>query len=245
MARIRTIKPDFWTDPVMVGLPPLARLLYIGTWNFAICDQGHLEDDPFRLKLQILPAENCDVDYLIDMLVEAGRLVRLEVDGKPYLHVKRLADHQKVDGRWAPRCPVCKAQTPPKLPQTPASSGETHRASPKLTEPHPSKGKEGKGKEGNPSAPAAPSRATDDRFAEFWSQYPKKKDKGHAVKAWKVALKKADAQTIIDGLQAQLPMLNGSDPQFIPYGATWLNGERWSDEITKPRPTGSAGWWDR
>lgn len=245
MARIRTIKPDFWTDPVMVQLPPLARLFYVGTWNFAMCDQGHLEDDPFRLKLQILPAEMCDVAELINILVDAGRLDRLEVDGKSYLHVKRLADHQKVDGRWTPRCPVCKTQTSPKLPETPASSDETHRDSPELTEPHPSKGKEGKGKEGNSSAPATPSRATDDRFAEFWSHYPKKKDKGHALKAWKAALKKADAQTIIDGLKAQLPMLNSSDPQFIPYGATWLNGERWADEITKPKPTGSTGWWNR
>ena len=26
MARIRTIKPEFWTDSFMVQLPPLARL---------------------------------------------------------------------------------------------------------------------------------------------------------------------------------------------------------------------------
>lgn len=137
----------------MVGLTPLARLFYIGTWNFAMCDQGHLEDDPFRLKLQILPAEPCDVASLITELVDAGRLARLEVDGDAYLHVKTLAEHQKVDGRWTPRCPVCTHQASPKLTETHASSGETHRDSPKLTAV-----KEGKGKEGKGSDSAAPPR---------------------------------------------------------------------------------------
>lgn len=241
MPRIRTIKPEFWTDPVMVGLSPLARLFYIGTWNFAMCDQGHLEDDPFRLKLQILPAETCDAKALITELVDAGRLVRVEVDGDAYLHVRTLPEHQKVDGRWTPRCPVCTHQASRKLPETPTSLVEPPRNSPELPAVKESKGREGKGS----SAPATPARASDDRFAEFWSHYPKKKDKGHALKAWKAATKKADAQTIIDGLLAQLPTLNGSDPQFIPYGATWLNGERWADEITKPKPTGSTGWWNR
>lgn len=156
MARIRTIKPDFWTDPVMVGLSPLARLLYIGTWNFAMCDQGHLEDDAFRLKLQILPAEDCDAAALIDELVDAGRLVRLEVDGEPYLHVRTLSDHQRVDGRWTPRCPVCTHNASRELTETHASSDETQRASLKLAQTPAVK--EGKVKEGKGSDAAAPPR---------------------------------------------------------------------------------------
>ena len=35
MARIRTVKPDIWTDEKFVELSPLARLLFIGLWNFA------------------------------------------------------------------------------------------------------------------------------------------------------------------------------------------------------------------
>ena len=153
MPRIRTVKPEFWTDPVMVQLPPLARLFYIGTWNFAICDNGHLEDDPMRLKLQILPAENVDVADLVDALVDAGRLARLEVDGERFLHIRNLAEHQKVDGRWTPRCPVCSHQASPKLTDTP-------RDSPKNAETHRSKGREGKGKErkGEVGADAPPPR---------------------------------------------------------------------------------------
>lgn len=34
MARIRTIKPEFWTSEQVMGCAPLARLLFIGLWNF-------------------------------------------------------------------------------------------------------------------------------------------------------------------------------------------------------------------
>lgn len=91
---------------------------------------------------------------------------------------------------------------------------------------------ERRGEESNTPAPATPSRTSaPDRFPEFWSHYPKKRDRGHAAKAWKTAIKKVDAQTIIDGLQRQLPQLSSAEDRFIPYGATWLNGERWADEV--------------
>lgn len=148
MPRIRTIKPEFWTDPVMVRLSPIERLFYIGTWNFAICDQGHLEDDPLRLKLQILPAEDADVEAIIEALVACGRLSRVEVDSERYLHIRNLSDHQRVDGRWTPRCPVCAHQTSSELTGTRASSDETHRDSHKLTAVKESKGRESKGRVG-------------------------------------------------------------------------------------------------
>ena len=156
MPRIRTIKPEFWTDPVMVRLSPIERLFYIGTWNFALCDQGHLEDDPFRLKLQILPAEDVDVEAIIDSLVTCGRLARVEVEGDRYLHIRTLSDHQRVDGRWTPRCPVCAHQASPKLTETRASSDETHRDSRKLTAVRESKGKESKGRVGADAPPPRP-----------------------------------------------------------------------------------------
>src|SRR5690554_1808383 len=127
----------------MVELPPFARLLFIGMWNFALCDHGHLADDAKRLKLQILPNDDVDVDELVHLLLEAGRVVRGHLpDGRSYLHIPRFADHQKLDKRWSPRCHVCAGQRPaeesgdsanstnhaktppdsPKLPDTPATS---------------------------------------------------------------------------------------------------------------------------
>ena len=40
MARMRYLKPEYWTDSKVVGMPMEARLLFMGSWNFAICDSG-------------------------------------------------------------------------------------------------------------------------------------------------------------------------------------------------------------
>ena len=45
MARIRTIKLEFWEDEKLAKLPVHARLLFIGTWNFAD-DNGALLANP-------------------------------------------------------------------------------------------------------------------------------------------------------------------------------------------------------
>lgn len=87
-------------------------------------------------------------------------------------------------------------------------------------------------KDQNPSASAAAERRTavDDEFAAWWQQYPLKKDKGHAAKAYRAARRKVSAEVLLEGLQRQLPDLQRREPAKIPYAATWLNGERWADE---------------
>ena len=145
MARIRTVKPDFWTDGNMVKLSPFARLLYIGMWNFTLCDHGHVADDAMKLKLQILPMDNVDIDALLAEIMALGRVVRVaDKDGRSYLLVKRFEDHQKIDPRWKTRCPAC-AQMDSLAPvETPVSLGElpeTPEVSPTLP-----LGRDGKGK---------------------------------------------------------------------------------------------------
>ena len=98
MARIRTIKPEFWTDETIVRLPFQARLLFIGMWNFAD-DTGALEYSPDRIRLQVLPAEHdCDISGLIDLLVAAG-LVDYWVDenGTQAITITNWNKHQKID----------------------------------------------------------------------------------------------------------------------------------------------------
>ena len=68
-------------------------------------------------------------------------------------------------------------------------------------------------------------------FDRFWNLYPRKVGKGQAQAAWKAAAKKVDPQLIIEGLQIHMPDLTDKPPQFIPHPATWLNGERWADQL--------------
>ena len=77
---------------------------------------------------------------------------------------------------------------------------------------------------------AAAEEEREQEFDAFWAAYPKKRDKGHAVKAYRAARKKASDVEILTGLTRQLPEWSKADPKFIPLAATWLRGERWEDE---------------
>ena len=161
MARIRTIKPEFWTDPLMVSLPYEVRLFYIGLWNFAD-DWGCLEDEPLRLKLQVLPADPVDADALVRTLIDNGRLERMKDEsGAIFLHLTKFEDHQKLDKRSASRYGLAESWVkvasdlrPPnpaesrRIPPTSTQSPPTHTRSPRFP-PNPTPGKERKGKESN------------------------------------------------------------------------------------------------
>ena len=102
MPRIRTVKPDFWTDSKVVSLSPLARLLFIGSWNFAD-DYGAIEDDAAQLKRRVLPDEQCDPDALVDELLEAGLLAAMTDGNETFWVVAGWEKHQKVDKRSTSR----------------------------------------------------------------------------------------------------------------------------------------------
>jgi hypothetical protein len=70
-----------------------------------------------------------------------------------------------------------------------------------------------------------------DVFESFWTLYPRKEGRGQAKRAWTGALKKATVDTILAGLRKRIPDFEERDRQFIPLPATWLNGERWGDEL--------------
>lgn len=79
------------------------------------------------------------------------------------------------------------------------------------------------------------SSAADDAFDQFWNVYPRKIDKGHARKAWAAAIKKTTPESIIAKATLFADLSAGKEDQFIAYPSTWLNGERWEDEIKKKR----------
>jgi len=106
MARIRTIKPEYWTDEKIVQLPFEARLLFIGLWNFCD-DQGFIEDEPMRIKLQIFPADTIDVEFFLDVLVSAELLVRGSFGDVHVIQIPHFLKHQKVSHPASPRWDDC------------------------------------------------------------------------------------------------------------------------------------------
>jgi biotin operon repressor len=70
---------------------------------------------------------------------------------------------------------------------------------------------------------------SDSDFDSFWSYYPKKVDKGAAVRAFRKAIKKADPKEIIEGAIGYAEDVNLPEKQFIKNPATWLNAEAWNN----------------
>jgi hypothetical protein len=106
MARIRTIKPEFWTDPKIVTLPYEARLLFIGMLNFSD-DHGYQPDEPLRIKMQVFPGDTLDVGALLELVVQAGLVSRVvSSDGCNWLHIVNFSKHQAVnhprESRYSP-----------------------------------------------------------------------------------------------------------------------------------------------
>lgn len=94
MARIRTIKPDFFIDDKIGDLTVMARLLFVGLWCLAD-KAGRLEDNPKKIKVQILPYDNANTDLLLSEIGEKGLIVRYEVDGKNYIQISNFLKHQR------------------------------------------------------------------------------------------------------------------------------------------------------
>lgn len=98
MARIRSIKPEYWTSEQVMGVSRDARLLFIGLWNF--CDDGgNHPASAITLKAEVLPGDDvtaATVMQWVDELIEQQLLVEYEVDGREFWHVTGW-HHQRID----------------------------------------------------------------------------------------------------------------------------------------------------
>lgn len=92
MARARNIKPAFFLNDELAELPPLTRLLFIGLWCIADRD-GYLEDKPRKIKAEILPYDNCNVDDMLNDL-NGQFITRYSYEGEKYIFIKNFSKHQ-------------------------------------------------------------------------------------------------------------------------------------------------------
>jgi hypothetical protein len=101
MARIRNRirKADYYTDGELLRWHRDKRATYAGLWAIAE-DSGCLEDDPFSWKMLIWGSpldSDISVELLTqwrDELVEAGKLIPYEAEGKRYLFIRTFHQHE-------------------------------------------------------------------------------------------------------------------------------------------------------
>lgn len=128
MARSRNIKPGFFTNEDLVELDFATRLLFAGLWTVADRD-GRLQDRPKKIKIDVFPADNLDIDAMLSALHNAKFITRYEVDGAKFIQIHNWTKHQNPhhtekasDIPDANGCLTVKAPLEPK--ESPKQDGE-------------------------------------------------------------------------------------------------------------------------
>ncbi|MGB6771162.1 MAG: hypothetical protein WBF51_04070 [Candidatus Dormiibacterota bacterium] len=101
MARQRTIDPGFFRNEDLAELPFEARLLFAGLWTQAD-REGRLEDRPKRLKADVFPYDDVDVNAALDGLAERQMIQRYRVKGAALITVVNFPKFQRCHPREKP-----------------------------------------------------------------------------------------------------------------------------------------------
>lgn len=237
--RIRSIKPEFWRSQDISSLDWPTRLLFIGLWSY-VDDNGVGVDrealiaaDLFADDLARDPRDTlATVSRGLRTLSERGQIIRYTVAGRQYLEITKWQDHQKIDKPGKERYPRSTSENAEPSTQFVESSRDARETL------APGTGEQGNRGTGEQQTGAPPARVTPPRFDEFWSTYPRRRDRRKAEKAFLNALKRTDADTIIAGAARYAQDPNRVD-QFTKYAEGWLNGDGWLDEALPPRNGGA------
>lgn len=127
MARIRTIKPEYWTDERMASVSLEARLLFLGLLNLAD-DEGRLRGHPALIRGALFSYDDltvAQVDWWLGELEKVGRIQRYRVDGEAYIWVRHFARHQKIDRPTPSRIPEPPESTESSVPSEPLDESST------------------------------------------------------------------------------------------------------------------------
>jgi len=233
MARIRTIKPEFFTSEDIVALTPLTRLLYIALWCEAD-KEGRLVWKPMTFKLRYMPGDNCDIQAMCQEILDRG-LVKLYGDGLAY--IPSFAAHQHINPRESA------SQLPDHNEQPRVGTRQPRVGTGANLNVHAQVGREGKGKEG--ITPRVDDAADPDLgkqktelpgFESFWKTWPtndRKQAKGKCLDAWKKASAERDAALVlahVSSLKNSSWLKDGG--QFVPAPLVYLNQRRWEGADT-------------
>ena len=220
MARIRTIKPEFFTSEDIVSLSPLARLLYIALWCEAD-KEGRLVWKPITFKLRYMPGDSCDIHALCKEILDRG-LVKLYGEGLAF--IPSFSAHQHINPRESA------SQLPDHKEQPRVGTRQPRVGTGANLDVHPQVGREGKGKEGITDASDSDELPTG--FESFWKTWPsgdRKQAKGKCLEVWK----KARFETVAALVIAHISSLKNSSSwtknggEFIPAPLVYLNKRSW------------------
>lgn len=91
--RARNIKPGFFKNEDLIDLPFEFRLLFQGLWCMAD-RKGRLEDRPKRIKFDVFPGDNVDVEEGLRLLSSKNFIVRYSINNNNYIQIVKWKENQ-------------------------------------------------------------------------------------------------------------------------------------------------------
>lgn len=224
MARIRSIKPEFWEDEKIGSLPIPCRLFYIGLWNLAD-DQGVFRANSSILKSRIFPYDEnlrvSEISKWLDALVKAQMIIPISYKNESYYIIRTFRDHQKFDPRYPNNL------IPKEIVDNILNNESGHIDNPVGTQRAPSvhPPREGEGEEGY-----IESKDSLDEFSfeTVWAMYEKKGTSKVACSRWD-KLPKTKKQLALK----HIPLYVQATPEkkYRKNFEKYLSQEAWNDEI--------------
>jgi len=195
-----------------------ARLLY--TWMLSHLDvNGNFYADPVmvnnivfcRLGHSVKVVSGC-----LDELEAVGLIVRYKIDDEIYLNYPDFQEKQ-------PKLNAYKEGKP----DIPILTQESRITNACVT-PAQEKRREVKRREVKTTKREEPKPG----FEDFWIKYPRKVNRTEAIQAWNKA-NIPSMEFILNAIdrQKQSEQWNADGGKYIPYPSSWLNKERWHDEL--------------
>ena len=214
MARIRTIKPEFWASEDIAAVCRDARLLFIGLLNFAD-DSGNGPASPKGLMMKVFPGDSdvspAKIEKWLDELDQ--ELIGLyEAEGKQYYHVMKW-DHQRINRPQD-------AKYPPFTERSRNSTG---------TLPPDSIVKDRIGLDR-----IVKDSIDQTAFDQFWAEYPRKVGKQKCQRWWAI-YKPDNLEQMLSTIGAFKLTEQWQDSSLVPHPITWLHRGGWDDEAPKPK----------
>jgi hypothetical protein len=227
MARIRTIKPEFFRHEALYeaevssGLP--LRVAFAGM--FTVADrEGRFKWHPRVLKLDVMPFDEVNFADVLEALVTHGFLVKYQVGADMFGHIPNFLKHQHVNQR----------ELDSVIPAPDSDGARTCENIPARGELERELEREGKGKLSLRSSDAHERKLDlEVEFSEtFWPEFPHKVGKPAALKSFCAARKRADLRRIMDGLRRYVEAKPAGRDWLNP--ATFLNQDRFDDQPASP-----------
>ena len=238
MARIRTIKPEFFRheglQDMEAGYPGLKPMLvFAGLWTIAD-KNGVFEWRPRQIKLDILPFLEFDIAESLQALASCGFIKPFSVNDRDYGYIQTFQEHQRISGK--------EAQAPGRYPDPPKElTGKQKRSTGEATGKHPESQEREREKERERDVYSG-------EFLSFWSYYPKKSgSKKAAFNEWKkLNGQRPDLDSITTAIQRQIDWrLNNPNGEFRPEWKDperWLKGRMWEAETDTPPKKAKSVW---